>query len=267
MFNVLPGGIIEPIKWSKDNLMPDRSIIVLDESSLTIYLWHGIQQGLVARRTALRQADSLKGHGYQFGKSIIGMDIKKVKEIDHRKVGRDSETDELYKELEDILNRKFQVIEDHIITFQISETEAAKAELKKSIRPKPTPIKAESKAKLKKEKLAPVTKKEIQKIEEKQGEIKVVSKPKKAIKAKEKPITTEESLALLKTIDAKLNTLINEFQILKTIIEEMQNPPFVKNLRAMKNAIKKGNSIDNAPNYPSKEEIIKKEIERNKKNI
>jgi len=57
MFKVLEGGLIDPIKWSKDGFLPDTSIIVLDEDSESVYLWHGVQQGLVARRTALRQAD------------------------------------------------------------------------------------------------------------------------------------------------------------------------------------------------------------------
>ena len=81
MFKVLEGGVVEPIKWSKDHLQPDSSIIVLDESSLSIFLWHGVKQGLVPRRTALRQAESLKGHGYTVGRTIIGRDIRVIKEI------------------------------------------------------------------------------------------------------------------------------------------------------------------------------------------
>jgi len=71
MFDARPGGEIVPIKWSKNSFMPDTSVIVLDESSENVYLWHGAKQGLVARRTALRQAESLKGHGYIVGKSIL----------------------------------------------------------------------------------------------------------------------------------------------------------------------------------------------------
>ena len=72
MFDSREGGETVPIEWSKDQFQPDRSIIVLDESSLSLFLWHGSKQGLVDRRTALRQAQSLKGHGYTVGKSIIG---------------------------------------------------------------------------------------------------------------------------------------------------------------------------------------------------
>ena len=88
MFHVKDGGVSDPVKWSKENLQPDRSIIVLDESTSSLYLWHGQKQGLVQRRTALRQAQSLKGHGYTVGKSIIGRDTKEIIEIDSRKVGR-----------------------------------------------------------------------------------------------------------------------------------------------------------------------------------
>ena len=56
MFDVLEGGVSEPIVWDKENLRSDKNIIILDEGSSSLYLWHGTNQGLVARRTALRQA-------------------------------------------------------------------------------------------------------------------------------------------------------------------------------------------------------------------
>jgi len=105
MFNVLPGGDSQPIQWGKENFTEDKSIIVLDESSQVIWLWHGSKQGLVARRTALRQAESLKGHGYTVGKSIIGRDIKEIREIDQRKIGREPETDKINQGFQEILGK------------------------------------------------------------------------------------------------------------------------------------------------------------------
>ena len=105
MFNVKEGGESVTIQWGKENLTDDRSIIVLDESSQVIWLWHGRKQGLVARRTALRQAESLKGHGYTVGKSIIGRDVKEIREIDQRKIGRDPETDDVNNEFQAILGK------------------------------------------------------------------------------------------------------------------------------------------------------------------
>ncbi|MFW9826837.1 MAG: hypothetical protein ACFFEY_04360 [Candidatus Thorarchaeota archaeon] len=118
MFDARPGGEIVPIKWSKASLMPETSIIVLDENSEYIYLWHGVAQGLVARRTALRQAESLKGHGYTVGKSIIGRDIKGIKEIDARKVEKVPEDTQLNQELQTILERDFTQLDNFIVTFQ-----------------------------------------------------------------------------------------------------------------------------------------------------
>lgn len=117
MFNVLEGGVSEPITWGKENLQSDKNIIILDEGSSSLFLWHGAKQGLVARRTALRQAESLKGHGYTIGKSIVGRDIKELKEIDERKIGRDPETDKLNEQLQDILNREYKELENYIVTF------------------------------------------------------------------------------------------------------------------------------------------------------
>jgi hypothetical protein len=118
MFNARPGGEIIPVKWGKDNFVPDTSIIVMDEGSESLFLWHGVQQGLVARRTALRQAESLKGHGYSIGKSIIGRDIKSIKEIDARKVGKVPEDTQMNEELQGLLDRKFTELDNFIVTFQ-----------------------------------------------------------------------------------------------------------------------------------------------------
>ncbi|MDX1797685.1 MAG: hypothetical protein R3255_03460 [Candidatus Lokiarchaeia archaeon] len=146
MFNVLEGGVIEPIRWSKDSFMPETSIIVLDEGSENIYLWHGVKQGLVARRTALRQAESLKGHGYTVGKSIIGRDIKGIREIDARKVGKVPEDTQINDELQEILSRKFTELDNYIVTFDagvvkpvvVAKSEP-KVEPKVEVRPAPTP--------------------------------------------------------------------------------------------------------------------------------
>ncbi len=143
MFNVLEGGVVDPIKWGKENLTPERSIIVLDESSQAVWLWHGSKQGLVARRTALRQAESLKGHGYTVGKSIIGRDIKTIKEVDQRKIGRDPETDKVNNDFEEVLGRKYKEYDNFVVTF--STTGVAPAEVKVEAKPiskpepKPTP--------------------------------------------------------------------------------------------------------------------------------
>ncbi|MFX1601171.1 MAG: hypothetical protein ACFFB6_11295 [Promethearchaeota archaeon] len=142
MFNVLEGGVIEPIKWSKNNFMPETSIIVLDEGSESVYLWHGVQQGLVARRTALRQAESLKGHGYTVGKSILGRDIKYLKEIDARKIGKVPEDTKLNEDLQEILDRNFTELDNCIVTFQIGEVKPVagiKADTEVEVKPIPTP--------------------------------------------------------------------------------------------------------------------------------
>jgi hypothetical protein len=143
MFNVLEGGVIEPIKWSKDSFMPETSIIVLDEGTESVFLWHGVKQGLVARRTALRQAESLKGHGYTVGKSIIGRDIKSIREIDARKVGKVPEDTKLNDELQEILGRKHTELDNFIVNFQVGVVKpvtAAKVEKAPAIKPSPIEV-------------------------------------------------------------------------------------------------------------------------------
>jgi len=110
MFNVADGGIVEPIEFGKDHLTSDRSIIVVDEENQKVWLWHGKGRGLVPRRTALRQAQSLKGHGYQAGNAIIGRDLNAIIEIDDRKVGRDPESTQLNEKLLLLLNKNYEPI-------------------------------------------------------------------------------------------------------------------------------------------------------------
>jgi len=110
MFNVAEGGIVEPIEFDKDQLTEDKSIIVLDEDSQCVWLWHGKRRGLVPRRTALRQAQSIKGHGYQAGNAIIGRDLDAIFEIDDRKVSREPSTTQLNEKLMILLNKDFEGI-------------------------------------------------------------------------------------------------------------------------------------------------------------
>ncbi len=110
MFDVVEGGIVESIEFSKDQLTPDKSIIVLDEENQKVWLWHGKGRGLVPRRTALRQAQSLKGHGYQAGNAIIGRDLNAIIEIDDRKVGREPESTQNNEKLMLLLNKNFEAI-------------------------------------------------------------------------------------------------------------------------------------------------------------
>jgi len=139
MFNVEEGGVSTPIEWSKESLTDDRSVILLDESSQAIWLWHGTKQGLVARRTALRQAESLKGHGYIMGKIILGRDIKNIYEIDQRKIGRDPDTDKLNTEFQNVFNRKYRELDNFVVSFDMKEVimPAPKPAVKEEIKPIP----------------------------------------------------------------------------------------------------------------------------------
>ncbi|MHA1584923.1 MAG: hypothetical protein ACTSWL_06685 [Promethearchaeota archaeon] len=147
MFDALDGGVIEPIEFSKDNLTAERSIIIIDESSQIVWLWHGKRRALVPRRTALRQAQSLKGHGYQAGLAIIGRDLHSIIEIDDRKVGRDPETTENNKRLMVLLDNSFTHIGN--LMYTIGGTGAKNKEIKTEPtlgeKPVPSPVTREKK--------------------------------------------------------------------------------------------------------------------------
>jgi hypothetical protein len=123
MFDVQDGGVSSPIKWGKQNLQPDNIVIVLDEDNMCVWLWHGKNRSLISRRTALRQAESLKGHGYQNGKSIVGRGMQKIVEIDERKIDRDPETTSDNQKFVELLSRQVTEVNDFIVFFGVGGPE------------------------------------------------------------------------------------------------------------------------------------------------
>jgi len=234
MFNVLEGGVIEPIKWSKNSFIPETSIIVLDEGSESVYLWHGVKQGLVARRTALRQAESLKGHGYTVGKNIIGRDIKNIKEIDARKVGKVPEDTQMNEELHEILDRNFTELDSFIVTFQVGAVKpivATKAEPEVEAKTTPTPSvsKAVTKAPVTVKTTTPVTSTEVaSEYEESEPmpSIKSEVKPTPAIKVSTTGLITDAKVAFV--FSAILEHYVDIWISKKTdgsfAVEEMDGP-------------------------------------------
>jgi hypothetical protein len=138
MFNVLEGGDIEPIKWSKDEFKSDGSIIVLEEMTPAVWLWHGNKQSLIARRVASRQAEALKGYGYKSGGTIIGSRTRIIKEIDERKLGVDPAIDEFNIEFQKLLNMKFDLLDEFVVIFQGSEAKVKPLEIKTKTAPEVT---------------------------------------------------------------------------------------------------------------------------------
>ncbi len=136
MFDCLDGGVVEPISLDKANLQDSRSIIIMDEDNQIVWLWHGKLRGLVQRRTAMRQAQSLKGHGYKAGNAIIGRDLREIKEIDARKVDRVPEDTEMSKQLMSILEAKFTDTGGNVYVKGSSSVDAGGAQKKTISEPK-----------------------------------------------------------------------------------------------------------------------------------
>ena len=255
MFNVLEGGVLEPIKWGKEEFLPDNSIILLDEYSPAIWLWHGDKQGIVARRIAMRQADSLKGHGYVIEKTIVGRDIKKIYEIDKRKAGRDPETDSLNEEFQKILNRKYEKLDDYIVVFQLSESET------KIVRPV---VKLSHK-----DKSVQLYKKELKSEIEQKIELKSELKPSVKTKQKEKiriPQTTKKP-ALKPTKTLKLPEFAFESYVEETIssaVEISKEKKLLSSQEKVESTII-DNLLDRIENIENKLDLLIKHFEKFKK--
>ncbi len=125
MFVVSKDGEVAPTKFGMTSFTPDRSVILLEEFSPAVWLWHGEKQSLIDRRIANRQAESLKGYGYKAADTVIGSKARTIYEIDQRKVEKESETTSLYKEFQNILSMKTTPLDEHIVVFQPGEAKIA----------------------------------------------------------------------------------------------------------------------------------------------
>ena len=121
MFVVSKDGEVSPTKFGMTCFTPDRSVILLEEFSPAVWLWHGEAQSLIDRRIANRQAEALKGYGYRAADTVIGSKARTIYEIDQRKVGKDSETTRLNEEFQNIISMKTTPLDDNIVIFQSGE--------------------------------------------------------------------------------------------------------------------------------------------------
>lgn len=141
-FNVEEDGTCVEIPWSPDHFTDDKIIMVLEEWNQLIWLYYGSKNGLVKKRKALRQAESLRGHGYSIneGKTIIGRHLKSIKEIDGRKIERVPETKQDYEKLLSLYEKPFRKLEGgECVAIGESGFDAAP---KPAPKPKPEPVAA-----------------------------------------------------------------------------------------------------------------------------
>ncbi|TFG04164.1 MAG: hypothetical protein EU539_11370 [Promethearchaeota archaeon] len=130
MFNVLKDGEIEPINWGKDYFKPNNSIILLEEYTPAVWLWHGNKQSLIDRRIANRQAESLKGYGYKAGGTIIGSRTRVINEIDQRLITKDAVTDKNWEKFQEILEIETEPLDQNIVIIKEEGYEDDKVELR-----------------------------------------------------------------------------------------------------------------------------------------
>lgn len=271
MLKVVPdSGSLEPVKFDKANLTPDTSIIILDEQSLITWIWHGNQQTLIGRKLALRQAGSLKGHGFEVTEGIrIGREIKKIREIDQRELGKDAEMDKVNEEFQKIYNSEYKELEHFIVVPKTSESKAIATEFQEK---KASKLKAEVKEEL----VQPEEINEIKPRLKSRAIIKEIPEPtiKPSVIAKKQELNKEEISTevgftnRLENIEKKLDALINEFRLFRETIEESKNviPTFVKDLRTLREKIKSKENIDDSIKYPSRDEYMQQKLKEKMQN-
>ena len=243
MFNVLKDGEIEAIKWNKEVFIPDRSIILLEELTPAVWLWHGVKRSLVDRRIASRQAESLKGYGYKARDTIIGSRTRIIKEIDQRKVGKDAETDQFNQEFQEILNKEFTPLDQIIVDLQMDDNQVGELKITptavpETIAEQASKLTTEPKAEMKLETtqqpkaIAPISKTKPKPVI-KPSKTTRVSMPTKPIKkpefrfeeqVKEIGSNTNEIiknvLERIEIMEAKLDTLLQEFKEFKASLQK-----------------------------------------------
>jgi len=143
-FVVSEAGECTEVNWSPDHFTDDKIVLILEELNNTVWLYYGKRMGLVKRRTALRQAESLRGHGYQVGKTIIGRQLEKIKEIDARMLDRVPEAKKDYEDLLALFDLPFRIVDGECVALNESggdmesrPTLAPKTAAPKPVAPKP----------------------------------------------------------------------------------------------------------------------------------
>ncbi|HME52666.1 MAG TPA: hypothetical protein VKM55_10645 [Candidatus Lokiarchaeia archaeon] len=149
-FEVSEAGECTEVNWSTEHFTDDKIVLILEELNNTVWLYYGKRMGLVKRRTALRQAESLRGHGYQVGKTIIGRQLEKIKEIDARMIDRVPEAKQDYDDLLALFDLPFRVVDGECVALNESGGEIKS-------KPAPAPALAPKPAKVSAPKLAPAT--------------------------------------------------------------------------------------------------------------
>ena len=137
-FVVSEDGICTEVNWSKNHFDDDKIVLILDELNKTVWLYHGKRNGLVKRRKALRQAESLRNHGYQVGKTIIGRQLEKIKEIDARLLDRVPEAKKDYEDLISLFDLPFKVVDGECVALDKDGSSDIEARQVRVPAPKPT---------------------------------------------------------------------------------------------------------------------------------
>lgn len=114
-FDVSEDGVCTEVPWSINHFTDDKIIIVLEELNNVVWAYYGKKNGLVKRRKALRQAESLRGHGYQVGKTIIGRQLTAIKEIDARMIERVPEAKADWAALTSLFNLPYKKMEGECV--------------------------------------------------------------------------------------------------------------------------------------------------------
>ncbi len=137
-FDVTEDGTCIPVNWSGDHFTNDEKItIVLEEYNNVVWIYYGKRNGLVKKRKALRQAESLRGHGYQVGKTIIGRQLQDIKEIDARMIERVPEATAAWNELQKLFKMPAKVFDGECVS--IGESGGAPAPRPAAPAPAPAP--------------------------------------------------------------------------------------------------------------------------------
>ncbi|MHA1794443.1 MAG: hypothetical protein ACTSVI_17540 [Promethearchaeota archaeon] len=141
MFKVEVDGTINQVPWDPKWFDDDNIIIVLDEYNQLVWIYYGRRNGIVTKRKAYRQADSLRGHGYTIGNSIIGRNLTGIVEIDQRKIERLPDEKDKWERLQKLftLAHHEKVIEECVALGEYSSAPARSPAPKPEPEPTPAP--------------------------------------------------------------------------------------------------------------------------------
>ncbi|MHA1830375.1 MAG: hypothetical protein ACTSWR_02455 [Candidatus Helarchaeota archaeon] len=117
-------GKSDRMPFTLESLKADNVVAIMDEVHGVIWLWMGVDTGLVQRRSAMRVAQSLKTYGHTIGPTIVGKNLGDVIPVDGRAIKSDSMMMGRFNKIRDLFQMDYSIEADVLAVYKAISTES-----------------------------------------------------------------------------------------------------------------------------------------------